>query len=577
MKHLLPLLLWLVTGPSYAAEKSGGMPDVEQPAPPPATVGTGGEAQPTAPAKGVEEPVFQLPDLVIVGENQARIMAQKEALTGSPLQGLHEAPLLEKEESSVAALRRREPAPMPYPTRTGTGALLRAAGGTGGAFGGAGWFGRQTDRSLLGLEFHVTRALGEETVAGNAGGWEAGATLHAGFDAAGDAPSPNRLLTLVDRVLGGTAAHLRGAVGFGVSRHDLPYHAAIKDGQRSRTSLRASGFDSRSGWMTESAVLLRYARYDVPGLIEGDALGFAAEQALTLKSWRSVTVVARPRLELETADGSGSPSLLGGSLEAAWVPGEKLRAIAGFALDGASSARATGGRDFAGLAAPIAGLAWASPWGPTFSARFAPRLAVPWVAQAAVDAPYSVFGNPTTPERVLGDVRAAVRQEDRSGSIAEVSYRFRESRRAPSWYVLPQGLFTPAAVLEAGVHELGLSLRVVRWRPAVVSFEGRWREVETTGGAIANLPESEGRLDIAMPWKAFTFGASLDVIRSRPGSVAGPLVPGYGDLGLRAEWAPLPRLSILLAGSNLGAARVERWAGYPEPRRLVTLGARATF
>lgn len=572
--------LLLTGGLAFAAEKSGGIPDPEAPKPPPATVGTDKEAQPSVPAKGVEEPVFQLPDLVIVGENQARIMAQKEALTGSPLQGLHEAPLLEKEESSIAALRRREPAPVPYPTRTGTGALLRLEGGSGGAFLGGGWIGRQTERRLLGLEFHGARILGEPVGTGYAGGWEAGATFHVAHVSSPGAPVQERpagTKRLNPLMVGGVAEQGRAAFAFGLSRLDLPRFTGVPGAERSRGSVQASGATSAGGGNLEAAVQVRYASIGATRH-DSDALGTAVELSAQLTQWRSVTVVIRPRFEAETADGSGSPSLLGGTVEAAWVPGERIRGVAGITLEGASWTRPGGSRAFSGLASPMGGLAWTFGAGTTVSARFAPGVTVPWVARAAVESPYSVFGTSTIPERTLGDLRVAARMERRDGSHAEVAYRLRESRGAASWWERPgEGLFQPAHVSAATVHEGRLSLRTLRWNPLSVRVEAAWREIVTTGGAIANLPESEGVVSAAYPWKTLTFGADVTIAQARPGSIDGPRLPGYGSLGLRAEWAPLPRIAVLLAASNLGGARIERWAGYPEPRRLVTIGARAAF
>src|ERR1043166_9214730 len=94
----LGLAAWLLTASAVAADRTTA-PAAPPPETPPATVGGKG-GEPTGPVKAGEEPVFQLPELVIVGANQARIMAQKEQLTATPLKGLHEAPLLEKEEGS---------------------------------------------------------------------------------------------------------------------------------------------------------------------------------------------------------------------------------------------------------------------------------------------------------------------------------------------------------------------------------------------------------------------------------------------------------------------------------------------
>ncbi|MEK7765835.1 MAG: hypothetical protein AAB368_06315, partial [bacterium] len=128
------------------------------------------KAVPAAPAKPVEEPVFQLPELVIVGENQARILAQKEQFSSSPLKGLREAPLLEKEENSIAALRLRAPVALSGTEREGVAGALRLEGGSPLWGGGALWLGRLRPGSALALEAEASGLRGDGTAGGTAGG-----------------------------------------------------------------------------------------------------------------------------------------------------------------------------------------------------------------------------------------------------------------------------------------------------------------------------------------------------------------------------------------------------------------------
>jgi outer membrane receptor protein involved in Fe transport len=94
---------------------------------------------------------------------------------------------------------------------------------------------------------------------------------------------------------------------------------------------------------------------------------------------------------------------------------------------------------------------------------------------------------------------------------------------------------------------------------------------------MTNLPRGEGRGGATWTWRTLTAGANIEVVGSRPRSVTGGTLDRFATLGLSLAWKPVRRLEIRLAGDNLNGATVERWAGYPEPKRIVTLGVVASF
>jgi len=555
------------SGDPAGAEPAG----TEAAPPPPATVGAKApEGTSALPVKGVEEPVFRLPELVIIGENRARIMAQKEALAGSPLQGLHEAPLLEKEESSVTALRQRELAAIAAPTRTGTGAAVKLEAGRKGWLGGALWVGQQTDHSVVGVDFDASALRGE--LAGPAGGRAGGFDMGTAVSGAWMGVPPRWLAWLS---LGASPDLVHGAAGWREQWRNLPRNTDRPDAMRRLTRVWAAADESRgvTGGSAEQRIEIVHLRTPVESV---GAVGAAHAASLHVWSHDAFSVRFVSRVEGELADACGDHLLLGGTLEAAWVPAGRWRAQLGGRAE-----TVFGDGIFAGSLRPAGGVGWTSPLGPEVTATFAPALQVPWLSREAVASPYSVFSGRLVPVRELANLEVGARQSWWRGDEVRIAWRFAQTRDARSWAEsTSSGLFAPAAVPSLRVHEFLVAGRHVPWKPLAVFAEVRARAIGTTaGGAMTNLARGEGKGGAEYTWRAFTAGVDVEVVgpRARSALATAGNLPSFWALGLGLKWRPKPRLEVRLRADNLNGADVERWAGYPEPRRFVSLGLLAAF
>jgi len=505
------------------------------------------KAEPAAPAKPVEEPVFQLPELVIVGENQARILAQKEQFTSSPLKGLREAPLLEKEENTVAALRLRAPVAPSGTEREGVVGAARVEGGAPLWGGGALWLGRVTPRSALALEAEGSALRGD----GKAGGVAGGRDVAVGFSAA----RPGRD---------------SASLGWRERVRDLP--AQSPSAHRQYDRLRAAGEAAGGGAAALAGLTL--ARLTTPqGGLSAAALAASGEWPAWTGAATAVTI--RPRAEAELADAAGRHASAGADAEAAWIPDERVRAFAGVAADGAF-----GGGLNAASARPLAGASWTVPAGWTFEASFRPGFRVPWLAASAEAAPYSWFTAAPAPERDRADATVAAWLRHVDGSGFRAAYRYRDAVDALSWRERPgQGLWEPATLASFRMHELRVSGELRQLAPFVVTAAGAWRQVATSGGRMANLPRSEGALGGTWTRGNFTAGTDVRINGLRPrgaASVANDL-PASADWSAGVAWRPAARWELYARAANLLGDPVQTWGGYADPARLVTLGARLAF
>ncbi len=531
--------------------------------------------QPAPRTKAVEEPVFKMPELVIIGDNQARIMAQKEQLAGSPMRGLHEAPLLEKEEGSVAALRKREPAPRFPPVVPGTVPAVKLEGGSPSWLGGSVWIGRQESKSLRELALSGSWLKGEPVGFGNAGGWDTQVTL--GYARlledeelkAREARLPNwaRYLAFLGLPDGESVT-----VGWQEGSRDLPFQSVTAQRRLSRLFVGGEVSQSEHGYSETGRFELMRVRTP-----QGPVKGTFAAGNSQLPIWHRGNMALRikPRGEAEAAGPTGTHLLAGATVEAAWIPSERWRYLAGFSAEGLF-----GGRVSARSLRPVGGVSWTTPAGPTISASFSPSLRAAWFAEQAVAVPYSLFTTKAgiEPERELADAEISVWQQLWDGSEGRATYRFRESRNALSWLEQPgEGLWQPVVLSELRVHELSLSLRYNGWRPFRVYGEGRWRSITSPAGQVTNLPRGEGKVGAGWDWRVFTVGLELAVARSRPRSVLGPDLEPYEDVRLKLSWKPRAGVEVYGRGENLLGERVEHWGGYPEPKRFLTAGAIISF
>lgn len=583
MNSVQPWLGILLAASIASAAERTTAPSAPPAEKPPATVGGKG-GEPAAPVKAVEEPVFQLPELVIIGENQARIMAQKEQLTATPLKGLHEAPLLEKEEGSVMALRQREPAPGAGPFRAGPHALVKAEAGTAGWLGAAGWIGRQRETEFLGAEVSGSRLTGVPVGFGHAGGWDAAAALQVGHVMR----DGTRTVTGIERLMhfGMTPDAALARVGLDVQSRELPYFATAAS--RRMTRIGAAGDSSEQPRDTLSRGAVDYVRLESPaGATNG--LHLALTHGRPVWSRDALVVRLQGELEGEAAGRSGNHELLGASLLAGWVPGERLRGEAGVRLQGMF-----GGGTVAKSARPAGGLSYTLPSGPTVSARFAPGLNVPWFTREAAANPYGVFTRQLVPERELANAELSIWQGWRDGTFVRGAYRFIETRDAATWVERAgQGLWEPAQVSALRTQELSLDgtmpvevlgslLPGSRW---AVTAAGRWRALGATAGPgtssvqMTNLPRAQGSIGFTAAWRTLSGDLTAEIVRWRPATaVAGPpeLKP-FLDLGLGVVWKPVGWGQAFARISNLAGSDVVRWAGYPEPKALARAGAMVSF
>ncbi len=531
------------------------------------------QTAPPTPKKSVEEPVFQLPELVIIGENQARIMAQKERLVDSPMRGLGEAPLLEKEEETIAGVRRRVPVAITERPRMGPSALARIEGGSPGFAGGAIWIGRSQESSLQSFEAYGSQLTGDGRAGEPAGEREFGLAVGTGYlsrDGAaesGEGPAWARALAPVGLPDSGSAS-----LGWRRVSRELPYSTGSGDWRHvDRLFLTGESGRSRNGFSGVGQVSLTRVRW--PG---SDITGgwFTGTSLLPLMRSDVVALSFRPRGEAEAAEVTGNRVLLGGDIEAAVIKSEKIRFLAGISVDWA------GGEGFsAGQAGVSGGLSWISPWGPSLAVSFDPGLNQPWMSGEAARVPYSSFSSLPVPERVDADLGLRVWQEHWDGSELSAEYRYRQVRDALSWEAAPAGLWEPAALDRLKVSELTLSARVFQLKPVELAATGTWRSISASGGKAANLPCAEGTLEARYPWKSFAFSAGLDVVQERPGSFSnagGDLEP-FRNLRVRAAWRASRKLEVYSRADNLLGRRIERWQGYPEPERLISVGALASF
>ena len=545
----------------------------------PATPGGSPSAppQPAPAATAVEEPAFQMPELVIIGENQARIMAQKEQMAGTPLRGLREAPLLEKEEGTVAVLRKREAAPRGAPPPARVAAVVKAEGGAPAWFAGSAWLGKLSPQGFLNLGLSGSRLEGPKVGLGKAGGWDTEVSAGCGFlfkdigSVEAKLPGWTRRIFPVGFPDGGSMS-----LGWQEQSRDLPYVSAVARRKLSRFFLAGESSCSDTGWMKIGEA--GFTRVRTPrGEFQGGFLGGSSR--IPLWSGGTVAVGLKPRGEMEAADMTGDHVLLGTAVEASWIPGGRFRYLAGFSAEGVY-----GGGFHAGSVSPIGGVSWTSPSGPVVTASFSPSMRAHWftdLRSGAAAASYSVFDGNLRPERELANAELAVRHQIWDGSEGRASYRFRESRSALSWREIPgQGLWAPVTLAELRVQELILGARYNGWRQLSVYGEGCWRDVESPSGEVANLPRGEGKAGVDWAWRKLTVGAEIKVARFRPRSdLPGPgqdLKP-YTDMGVRVSYKPWSRAEIYLRGENLLGQTIEHWGGYPEPKRLAVLGALVSF
>ena len=524
-------------------------------------------AEQVNPVKKVDEPVFKLPELVIIGENQARIMAQKEQMAGTPLSGLHEAPLLEKEEGAVTALRSREFVPTRRETTPGVSRLLRLEGGTHGFLSGAGWMGIQEGKKFREVDFFGDTIRGEKAGSGHASGWNAGMSLGgAQVDEPRDPGKPSLADTLMPWL---RADNRQFGLGWKGSGRELPYagsaHRTMNAGYLAAETARSS-----RGFLATSLVQGVWIRSP-----EGRDRIFLLGGDLDVPVWERgpLYVRARTRLQGEAARYADNGGLAGSSLEFSWIPGGQYRFLGGFSADIASG-NGMGARSLR----PIVGASWTTPAGPTLSARLSGGLTVPWPGQLAVDSPYSFFPAMPAPVRELANLELSAWEEIWDESLVRVDVRRKELRNALSWYEAPGGMFAPAPVPQASITELELTGRYNGWKPVSVYASSAWREVSTTPGrSIAGLAHGNGKGGVEWAWRDFTVSAELEVGLVSNRDILGGYLPPYESLGFRGGWQARKWLEVFIRGDNLLGDRIERWGGYPEPKRMVSAGVTGIF
>ncbi|MEK7767189.1 MAG: hypothetical protein AAB368_13230, partial [bacterium] len=77
----------------------------------------------------------------------------------------------------------------------------------------------------------------------------------------------------------------------------------------------------------------------------------------------------------------------------------------------------------------------------------------------------------------------------------------------------------------------------------------------------------------------FTAGTGLKIVGVRPRDVAsaGNDLPASADWSVTLAWRPTKRWELYGRAGNLLGEPVQAWGGYPDPARLITLGARLAF
>jgi hypothetical protein len=577
VRFVLLAALALGAGRAHAEEASapgrtGTAPSAPPPtalarkAPPgPSQAAAGTEAKPS---KAVEEPVFQLPELVIVGENQARILAQKEQMADTPMKVLREAPLLEKEEGAVAALRLRDPAPFGRTPTKGPFGLVKAQGGSPTFLGGDILYGTQGRNGFIAVRGQGDSLKGPAVAAGRAGGWNAGISVLGAYDRSEpDAGAPGLARSLSSLTPYATGSF---ALGWREAGRNLP---AISAGARRRAD---SGFMSWEGATGGNRFAdsgkLEYLKVSAEGESRD---GFLVTERMKVAAWdgEALSLGARPRVELEYADKSGNHFLMGSDFLAAWVPGERLRATAGMNAEGVFA-----GGIFLGSVRPLGGVSWTTPAGPTVSAVFEPHISAPWMVKEARECPYSWFEARMVPERELADFTLSAWQERWDGSEVRAAFRLRESRDALAWYEFPgSGVYHEAALDELRVSEFSLGVRWHGFRNLGLYGTATFRAVSTEGGKATGLPKGEGLAGAEYRWRALTGNLEASAAGKRARSIAGGELAPYFDLAMRLGWRPVPEAELFAKVANLLGDDIEIWGGYPEPRGMLTFGAVVAF
>ena len=533
---------------------------------------------PQSPVKTVDEPTFTMPELVIIGENQARIMAQKEQLTGSPAQGLREAPLLEKEEGSVSVLRQREPPPRSAPPVPGTRGVVKLWGGHPAWLGGEALLARQSQFGVMSLGLGGSRLNWNKPGSGTGyvGGWDSRVVFHDGFmmDDAGKlkAKMPGWLLKSFP---GGYPDGASWGLGWEEKQRDLPWIGKDARRRSSRVWLAGEGSRNDSGWVGDGLVDVARQWSSAPaGGQAGARFGGGAGFLLWRDSGFNVT--ARVRGDAETAEVSGDHALAGATIEAAWIPAPRWRYLAGIRGEGI-----LGDRIHTGAVWPVGGVSWTTVVGPTVTASFMPQLKVPWLTGLVTESPYSHFSSRLVPERELANFGLDVRQEWWNDSFVSGSYAFRRSRNALSWVERPgTGLYEPVALPLLDVHELTARFRYAGLEPLGLFGEACWRHVDVSPAPAraANLPRGDGKAGADWSWRTVRVAVSVAVVRARPRSAIGTVdLDPFADLGLTVSWKPFARVEFYARGSNLAGQDIEYWGGYPEPKRMISAGALASF
>jgi hypothetical protein len=565
----------LITVLAAAGIALGANPD----SPSPGKIPGNSTMAPDNPVKTVEEPMFTMPELVIIGENQARIMAQKEQMAGTPAQGLREAPLLEKEEGSVSILRQREPPPREAPPAPGTHGVVKLEGGHPAWLGGEALVAKQSPFGVMSLELGGSRLNWNKAGSGTGyvGGWDSRVVFRDGFlmDDAGvlKAKIP---VWLLKSFPGGYPDGCSWGVGWEERQRDLPWITtpAAKTARRRSSRVWLAGEGSRNDTGSVGDGLVDFARAWSPA---GSQAGVRFGGGTRFPLWRDekFNMTARVRGDAETADVSGDHLLPGATVEAAWTPAPRWRYLLGLKGTGLF-----GGGIYTAAVWPVGGVSWTTALGPTVTASFNPSMNAPWLTRLVTEVPYSYFSSQLTPERELANAQLDVRQEWWDDTFTSATYSFRRSRGALSWVERPgEGLYEPVALSLLTVQEIAFRFRYTEWRPVGLFGEARWRHADVSpAGRVANLPWADGQAGVDWSWRTVRISAAVEVVRSRPRSAFGTVdIPPFADLGLKASWKPVNRVEIYAQVSNLTGAGIERWGGYPEPKRLLSAGALASF
>lgn len=526
-------------------------------------------------------PTFQLPEMVITGQGEAKAISQRgELRLDDSSAGLKSSPAEEEGSKNESGEAKRSLDGASYLDRPAYGQVSGALG-LPGAWAFDLLYGRQEEswNVLAQARSHGKQTAPSGLFSGDGPtiqGWQDhGLGGHFGWESS----ASNRFdLDLeVDSREQALRAPLAGSLARGLGRAEFSWGAVFEGLFRQTLSIEgaAARLDSRDaapafGFREDRGTLKGRWESGVPGLPGRNTLSWGGEATL---------------LGQQSYPGFG---LTGGGRSPLWISGD----LGGrFSIwPGASLGVAVTGQSWS-VSSPVEASAWGlwprlqwdqrlnGQW--SLFAAYEPSLAQPLFSGSLYSRDLGVPNPLLLPEREFLKASGGVRTHWRETVALELSGFYRESERFRVWDD-PAALGVWSETDAGRVRRLGLNFQEDSPLGPAASqfFNYRWQKAENldTAAQVPFFPEHEARLGVkyfSHPWltTASLHGVSARWARQSGGT---SMEPALG-LDLREEYQWSEGFTIFAEGLNLLAQPLQEWEGYPEARPYLGLGAIARF